>query len=691
MIQFYDIIVEILFREYLKVKREMSKDAAKWFSYVNCASSSVRCWFWFALFACVWGGLRFLWLDCDPGVPSVWEYGYYVTDEGYYLGAGKEKYLWGAFNDLSRSECFSYGYSAGTHWLSYLAYLVFGLTDWGWRVPFVLIYFAAWSCIFHRAAKLCGPAVSFLLCSAVSCMPFVVAYERSAGNDLTIASIGAIAYCTACGRGIWRIPFSALICASAMLIKPSVWLLIPMVAAGVLDTKKTRHVWLDAFVFVALAVLAAFGFKQLVVLSVLPEVAANGVSAAEIVRRTTTHNQLPALFDIANHLRGIAAFPRDPMLVLMSVSALFVTLVPLSLVVRDVLNRRWRARMLLGLSVPVFVAGVSSMNTVYLHYYHPVVVMIPIIFAEVWRSEDEAGDDCALDRRKFWTSAGLSAATCALLLFISAFRILTPQAVMDFYSRIYNLPRLNVWMFNGLSVLIFGALITAALGSVRGLKVLRQEGCWWFLLGCVGGSVALAGLPAVYAAPYMKIAQMYYLAPVALMLAVAGFFLFVSYALPAGNLRRRTLSLLPVAAVLLSFILVPCWRSATAELLARGVKESRAVAAEISKIVPPDAIVIGERSNQVLMGTALRTATTMPASNPIPIVSDILSRNPDAKIYVLADSQHAYNIQHFQKNAERYRLELVKRFKMRSFGSGHPADVFLCRLSVLSKGGEKSK
>jgi hypothetical protein len=181
----------------------------------------------------------------------------------------------------------------------------------------------------------------------------------------------------------------------------------------------------------------------------------------------------------------------------------------------------------------------------------------------------------------------------------------------------------------------------------------------------------------------MKTATTHYAAPVALMAATAAFFLLSAYGLPSGAWRRRMLVLLPVAALLLSFLVVPSWRSASAELLSPGVRESRAVAAEIVKTVPPDAIIVGERSNQVLMGTALRTATTMPASDPIPVVSAILSRDPQAKIYVLADSQHSYILQNFQKNAGRYRLDLLKRFKMRSFAAGRPSDVFLCRLEVL--------
>ena len=51
----------------------------------------------------------------------MWEYGYFVTDEGYYLDGGKEKLLYGDFVDLTRTEAFTYGFSPGTHWLAYLA------------------------------------------------------------------------------------------------------------------------------------------------------------------------------------------------------------------------------------------------------------------------------------------------------------------------------------------------------------------------------------------------------------------------------------------------------------------------------------------------------------------------------------------------------------------------------------------
>jgi len=57
----------------------------------------------------------------------------------------------------------------------------------------------------------------------------------------------------------------------------------------------------------------------------------------------------------------------------------------------------------------------------------------------------------------------------------------------------------------------------------------------------------------------------------------------------------------------------------------------------------------------------------------------------EAKLYALADSQHAYNLQHYREHANEYGLRLVKKFKMPSFSTGDPADVFLCEIAVRKK------
>ena len=136
--------------------------------------------------------------------------------------------------------------------------------------------------------------------------------------------------------------------------------------------------------------------------------------------------------------------------------------------------------------------------------------------------------------------------------------------------------------------------------------------------------------------------------------------------------------------VLACYVVTPVWREALFEFLRPGTHIQEKVASELKTLLPKDAIVIGERSNQVLLSLPIRTATTFAAnSDPIPVIRSILASEPDAKLYALADSQHAYNLQHYREHAKEYRLHLMKEFKMPSFGNGKPASVYLCRIEPL--------
>ena len=122
------------------------------------------------------------------------------------------------------------------------------------------------------------------------------------------------------------------------------------------------------------------------------------------------------------------------------------------------------------------------------------------------------------------------------------------------------------------------------------------------------------------------------------------------------------------------------------ELICPGTHLHEKMAAELKTLLPDDAIVIGERSNQMLMSLPIRTATTFAAnSDPIPVVESVLKSDPAAKLYALVDSQHAYNLQHYKEHANEYRLDLMKEFKMPSFGNGSLASVYLCRIVPLRK------
>lgn len=644
---------------------------------------------WLVVFALGYCALRVPWLDTDPGIPSQWEYGYNATDEGYYLDGGKEKYLWGTYVDLPRGEAFTYGFSPLTHNLSYLAHRCFGLSTWTWRIPFALVTFLAYLALFTHVSRRIGPGCACATLLAATSLPMVVAYERTASNDVLIGSLLILAYTLAAGRGAWRIFVSALVAGAIVLVKPSVWVLLPIVAAGILETRKTRAVWFDVALFAVASLVAVGLWRGAAWLSVLPDAARAGVTAGEIITRTTTHYPLPKLFDFASHFKGLSCFPRDPSITMLGVAALFITAFPVALAAKDLAHGRFRARTLLFLAVPAYVAAVSVMNTIYTHYFLPVVMIIPVLLAAAAEAHDEDGAAAESAKTPWHVRALVFGLTLvALVAFLASLGGATdaPQAVQDFYSRIYNHPAKNVWLMTWPHILVFAALVTALAAFARGRAQAMRYGAVWFVCAAVGASVVFAALPAVRLAKYLRVEPGVYFAPLALNLAVAAFFFVALFALSGRGACRRTLVCALVACLALGLVATPNGRQAAEELLRPGTRHHARAARELAACLPQDAIVIGERSNQMLMSLPVRTATTFAAnSDPIPVIEAILAAEPDAKLFALADSQHAYNLQHYREHQGEYALRPVKTLRMPSFSSGRLADVHLLRIYPLSR------
>ena len=653
-----------------------------------CSTADSRIKFWFLLlaFAAIYLLFRLPWLSCDPGVPSLWEYGYNATDEGYYLSGGKEKFLWGYFVDLSRSEASTYGYSAGTHWLSYLSYLLFGLSTWAWRLPFFAICLCAWLTMFCHVARKAGAVASFVLCTSISMIPMLVAYERTASNDVLIGALVVMSYVCATGRSRFRIIAAGMLLGLVALVKPSVWVLLPVAASGVAQDRGLRSCVKGLAVFLCAAVATTFVCKGLVAWSVVPDAARAGVSVWEILKRTTAHYALPSVFDFVSHFKGLSSFPRDPSTQLLGAVAPLVCAIPFALAARNALSRRWNGHFLLFLAIPAYIAAVSVMNTIYTHYFIPAIMLLPILLSA---AVSDHGDDKAEMLPEWWrTLCPLLAvlALCAVgTLFLASYSAV-PSTVQDFYSRIYNFPAKNVWGMTWPIILAFVVLAVAVLAVLNGVKVARTHVFAWTAAALVMGSVVFAPIPAVVLAPYMKKASGEYFAPMVAALVTSALFLAVVFDMKSRFRRKPVVICLIPAIILLSYLFVPTWRTAFFELARPGTHDHASVARELGKILPHDAIVLGERSNQMLMSLPIRTASTILAnSDPIPVIESILKADPNAKLYALVDSQHAYNLQHYREHANEYRLRHVKTFKMPSFGNGSPADVYLCEIHPMRK------
>ena len=641
-------------------------------------------WLWFAAFVVVWLGLRVFWLDGDAGIPSVWEYGYNVTDEGYYLVGGKEKLLWGNFVDLPRAETATYGYAPGMHFLSYAAHKVFGLSDWKWRIPFVAINFAAWIVLFLALARKLRPLGAFLVCAAFSCIPMIVVYERTASNDVLIGSLLVMSCVAAAGTERWRLAVPAFLVTPIMLIKPSLWALLPLVACCVMMERKTRSRLVDAAVFAG-SFVAAFALVKLsLYLVTLPEASANGVSVAEIIRRMDARYGLPNILDFATDFKGVSCFPRDPSGTMLGPLTLFLVPLPVFFFLRRI---SWRTAF--GLFIPAYVGAVSIMNTIYTHYFIPVLMAVPLLWMFLAEERDDADESDEKPRNLLIAVALMLGAAFVLYLFLSAPAKLDPS-VQRVYSRIYNLPQDNVWTVSALPSVLLTVAVTAICAAFGWRKAGGRGLVASSAAALLVGSVAFALLPAVRIAPALRVPAETYLMPLLLTVTLGAILIVACSAFP--RIAGKSWSAIPLVVVGIGYLMTPAWRSAAVELVRPATHYHRDAAKELAKLLPEDAIVLGERSDQMLMSVPVRTSSTFIAnSDGTKTAEDILKARPDAKLYLLADTQHSYNLQNFSKKKERFALQPLAKFSMPSFANGRPADVHLCKIIVRNdvKGGGK--
>ena len=352
----------------------------------------------------------------------------------------------------------------------------------------------------------------------------------------------------------------------------------------------------------------------------------------------------------------------------------------------NVARRRWNGHLLLYASMAAYAYALNVINSMYSHYFLPLLAMLPAVFSAFREDcEDLAGERVEWRRLLFFVALG--AAGIAVSVSLLAAHSFDVRQAAELYSRIYNLPQKNPWRMTWPFVAVGTAAGIAAVALHRGRNALLREGWMWGAVFFLAASAAFAALPAAVLAPHIRQAPETFYMPLATMLAVGCLFAYVIFTRPAAFARRGFAAAALVVTIAASYIALPTWRSAAVELVTKRTFHDRALAAELAKIVPQDAIVLGERSNQAFMSLPVRTATLFNFnSNPLPAIEALRKRDPNVKLYGLFDSQHAYCIQNMQKCADKYRLAPVKAFKMPSFANGAPADVYLCRIIPVQGG-----
>ena len=251
------------------------------------------------------------------------------------------------------------------------------------------------------------------------------------------------------------------------------------------------------------------------------------------------------------------------------------------------------------------------------------------------------------------------------------------------YSRIYNLPQDNVWSVSALPALLLALTVTAVCAACGVRRLGYRDLIAPSVAALLVGSVAFALLPAVRIAPALRVPSETYLMPLILTVAFGAVLLVANTAFP--RLAGKAWCAIPIAVVAFGYLLTPTWRTAAGELVRPATHYHRDAARGLAKLLPEDAIVLGERADQILMSVPVRTSSTFLAnSDGTRTAEDILKAKPGAKLYLMADTQHAYNLQNFAKKKDRFVLQPLAKFKMPSFANGKPVDVHLCKINVLN-------
>lgn len=623
---------------------------------------------------------RWAWIDCDGGTPTLTEYGYFQTDEGFYTSGGKRKLVYGQFVNVLRSAPCTYAICPSTHVTTWAAFKIFGQTTWAHRVFPLLISTGAWLALFYFLARKTLPWIAFLLCTVCLLNPLLTVYGRTACSDTLMASVLLIGYVVTRKKGKLFPFLGGAIFGLGLWVKPSIWVLFPLGLSGASMSASSGNRW-RRILFCGLGFMISTCIQYaLIRLMIYEDARAQDTSVEQLLEVADSSYPLPNPFDWAATFKGLSSFPRCPADGLLSVWIALFLVLPGLLLLRRLTDtpRRWDGHLLLYLTMLLYTAGLIILPVFYSHYYIPLIVFVPIVWFEARRD------------LKLWASrkpllgiALMASAILCALVSLHSF-VVNPeeaQTLSGYLSNAYNLPQEIFWKRNGGYILAVACLLfLLALWA----RLRRPTG--WVLIGVLVSALGVADLcfskiPLTEAYKYTTLFSST-VKDVANLLLIACILLFFAvWGLP-GLFRKSVRWYLFLAVFLVCATLAnPVWRNGARELAQKSYLHKKAVA-ELAKIVPDNAVVFGERSPQLFLSLKPRVSP-LPNADPVPTVLKVHEKFPERPLFALLDSEHNYHYSHYMNNTNRIRMEVVHTLRLPSFNSGLPVEAFLVRLHIL--------
>lgn len=622
---------------------------------------------------------RWMWIDCDGGTPSLTEYGYFATDEGYYTGGGRQKFLYGEFINQTRNAPCTYAICPASHVFTWFAFSLFGQNTWAHRFFPFLFTTLAWLATFVFFSRRTLPWVVFAFISCVLLNPFLIVYGRTACNDTLMSSLLLIGYMITRKSGLRAALVGGCVFGLGLWVKQSIWVLFLIGLSAALMSFTPRLRLKRSLLFLAGFSVSVCVQYVLIRLLILNDAVSQNTTVSVLLRCSNSSYSLPNPFDLGQTFRGLSSFPRSPADGLLGLWIPLFFVLPSLLLIRRLMDRPLRldGRLLLYATMVVYTLAISILPVFYAHYYIPIIVFVPLLWFE------------ARHDLKLWGETGRGTSVllmaCAIFFIVISYNsfVVKPEKATELntlLSNAYNLPQDIVWSHNGV-YLLTGATVLALIGLWTCRKYLTPMSVIGLLFSALGvADICYAQLPLSEAYKFTPIFSPT-MKTIDHLLQVSSVLLFFAvWALPKTS--RNGVRWYVILLVLFAYgtLANPVWRNGARELTHRGHLRTEAVK-QLAKLVPPNSVVFGERAPQLFLSLKPRVAP-FPNADPVPALLKIHKRYPERPLFAVLDSEHNYHFEHYERNKDKLQYQVVCTLKLPSFNTSLPSDVFLIRFKV---------
>jgi uncharacterized membrane protein YczE len=321
------------------------------------------------------------------------------------------------------------------------------------------------------------------------------------------------------------------------------------------------------------------------------------------------------------------------------------------------------------------------MRAYYAHYLIPLIMLSPVLWLELRRDLKRGFN--GEQSKTIWLGLGLAVLACGITIGLAdPFKSMPRDELAQIQQSIGNQFGLTKDLpWKNYAGLLIGASLAVSLCGLAGRwripHVLASIGL--VIVSFISVSFIYSQLPMLAIASYVPAINEKDIWSMLTMLAVLSIPLIVIlWADPVRISKARFFFPVLAGTMILGFIMNPTWHKAYGLLTERTFMH-RDAAEIISKSLPADAVVIGERAPQVLISTPI---SAMPIVNRDPM-KDILAYHekfPNQSLHALVAQGGDRHTADYMNNRDKVRLQPIAQMTLPNFGTGIPENVILVQL-----------